>query len=130
MPAIDEIEVPIRERVGSDLRAIIAYDGREYDCSLRDDLVEQYSESEIRRIVNRSIVIQLGVRDHPSSLKTGDLDAIVRTYEDAWLVSCPAPNQRKAGALVSVERNGEDATLADVDECVRVLEDTVGEAIA
>ncbi|GAA0674514.1 hypothetical protein ACFQDG_13405 [Natronoarchaeum mannanilyticum] len=130
MPSVDVVEEPIRERVGSDLRAIIAYDGREYDCTLRDDLAEQYSESEIRRIVNRSIVIQLGVRDHPSSLKTGDLDALVRTYEDAWLVGCPAPNRRKSGVLVSVARNGGDATFADVDECVRVLEDAVDEAIA
>ncbi|WP_256392121.1 hypothetical protein [Natronoarchaeum rubrum] len=55
----------------------------------------------------------------------GALDALVRTYEDAWLVGCPAPNRRKAGVLVSVERDGGDATLAAVDECIRALEDPV-----
>jgi len=50
------------------------------------------------------------------------MSALVRTYEDAWLVGCPAPNRRKAGVLVSVERDGGDATLAAVDECIRALE--------
>jgi hypothetical protein len=125
MPTTDELWEKIFEQIGSDLRGGIEYNGVEYESVLREDLQKQYSDSEIQRIVNESIVLQLGVSDRPSGLKTGELNAFMRMYEQAWILSCPHPNKRKGGILVSIDQDRETATLPDIEQCMETLEKTV-----
>jgi len=125
MCSTDQLWEEIQEYLGSDLRAVVKYNGIEYDCSLREGLKEQYSESEIQRIVNETIVLQLGVSDRPSSLKTGELNALMRVYEEAWILSCPHQKKRKGGIMVWIDQDRKATTLPEVEQCMEFLEETV-----
>jgi len=110
--------------LGEDLRAVTRYDGMDYDTVMREGIREQYTVDEDRAIVDDTIVKQLGLGNTEGAFKTGRLEAVVRVFEDAWVVSIPDRIGAKSGFIVSVERGGA-ATMDDVDECVgRVRERT------
>ncbi|RQG97808.1 hypothetical protein [Natrarchaeobius chitinivorans] len=113
----------VYERVGEDLRVVIRYQPMDWGSVMRDDVREQYSRTETQALVDRTIVDQLSYRRQENAFDAGTLNAIARIFEEAWIVSCPDSVGQKSGLLVSIERNGDTATLSDVEWCIDFLED-------
>ena len=115
----------LHERLGPDLRTVVRYDATGYTSRNRADVDELYDDEEGRRIVDQSIITQLSQQDLSAHLKTGDLEAVVRVFGDAWILTWPDPLEGKSGVYVSIEREGDTATMADVEWCLEYLETEV-----
>ncbi|RQH01281.1 hypothetical protein [Natrarchaeobius oligotrophus] len=119
----------IYERVGEDLRAVIRYEPTNSESVMRDDVRSQYEPDGTRAIVDQTIVSQLNDRRQESAFDVGRLNAVVRVFEDAWIVSCPETVARKSGVLVSIDRNGDAASVTDLEWCIRYLEGGFGSVV-
>jgi hypothetical protein len=120
----------LHERLGSDLRAVVRYDATGYSSRNRADIDELYDDDEGQRIVDQSIITQLSQQDLSEHLKTGDLDAVVRVFGDAWILTWPDPLEGKSGVYVSIERGGDTASMADVEWCLQYLDEEIGPQVA
>lgn len=112
-------------RVGEDLRVVTRYEAGDFETVMRDDVRRQYTEGEDQRIVDEAIVDQLSLRREEGAFKTGGLRAIVRAFDDAWVMSWPDPLDGKSGIIVSIQRDGDVATMDDVEYCIRFLDDRI-----
>ncbi|RQG91301.1 hypothetical protein EA462_04755 [Natrarchaeobius halalkaliphilus] len=112
----------VYERVGGDLRAVIRYEPMDSGSVMRDDVRTQYAPDETQAIVDQTIVDQLSNRRQEHAFDAGQLSAVVRVFDEAWIVSCPDSPARKSGVLISIERDGDCASMADVEWCVGYLE--------
>lgn len=119
---VRELWDALYEVVGEDLRVVTRYDGVEYETTMREDVRDQYTAGEDREIVDDTVVKQIGLRETESAFETGDLEAVVRVFEDAWVAAVPDDVDAKAGVIVSVGR-GRAATMDDVDACIRTVRD-------
>ncbi|ARS89100.1 hypothetical protein [Natrarchaeobaculum aegyptiacum] len=115
----------LTDRIGDDLRAVIRYGPTESESKLRPDVRRRYSTDALRDLVDRTIVAQLGHRRAQQTVAAGDLTAVVRVFEDAWIVSCPDPADRKCGVLLSIDRDGDQTTMADLEWCLGYVEQEV-----
>jgi hypothetical protein len=115
----DAIHGALADRIGTALRGVIRYDGEALDYALREDVAAEYTETEIRRFVDNSIVHQLDTPSMEASFRLGGMEAIVRTFERSWVAQ--VPDGHKAGCLFSVERGGE-VTMAAVEDGVELVE--------
>lgn len=113
---------PLHERFGEDLRAVTRYEGADYDTVMREDIRAKYSDAEDQTIVDETVVSQLGQGRLEGALKTGPLEAMVRVFDEAWVLSWPDSTAMKSGFIVSLDRGGEAARIDSVEEILDVLE--------
>lgn len=113
---------------GDDLRAVARYDRTSYETKLRADIRDQYSEHADRSIVDDAILNQMILKDNRPGLKAGELESVVRVYEDIWFIVWPDGTSRKSGFIVSIQRGGQ-ATMADVASVLEYLEEEVAPAL-
>ncbi|WP_435125626.1 hypothetical protein [Halobaculum sp. D14] len=118
---VDRIWDDVSARVGDDLRAVTRYDVDGYETRKRGDVEPQYSDREKREMIDDTIVTQLNLADTETAFKAGELHALVRVFDEAWVVSWTDRLPKKSGVMVSIQR-GSDATMADVEWVVDYLE--------
>lgn len=123
---IDRIWAEMTDRIGTDLRVVTQYDSRGYETRMREDVREQYSTEEDRELVDQTIVDQFSEQALSSQFKTGELEAVVRVFEESWVVFWAHRRDVKRGIIVSIERNGPIASMDDVDHCIQYLDSTIG----
>lgn len=109
----------LHEQFDDDLRAVIRYDGEDMESIKRDDIREQSMPLDDREIVDGIIVRHLNVADDVSRFRVGSLDAVVRVFENAHVISRPDSVDEKAGFVVSIDR---DCSVS-VEEVVELLEE-------
>lgn len=119
----------VADRVGEDLRAVNRYTPTDFEAKMRPDVRALYTREEHRRIVDDTIIEQLSTPETERAFKAGELLAIVRTFEEAWIVLWSDGTGRKSGVNVSIQRDGERATMSDVEWCIEFLEDEVADRI-
>ncbi|EMA36803.1 hypothetical protein [Halobiforma nitratireducens] len=115
----------VADRIGEDLRAVVRYEATDFESILREDVRSEYSGTELRSIVDRTIVTQLSAARDEETFRAGDLEGIVRAFDDAWFLAVPDPIDPKAGVLISVDRHGESASDGDIEWCLSYLEEAV-----
>ncbi|MFP8951912.1 hypothetical protein ACLI4Z_02900 [Natrialbaceae archaeon A-arb3/5] len=113
----------VYDRIEDDLRVVIRYGPKDATSVMRDDVRATYSSTESQAVVDQTIVSQLSYSRHEETFKAGELDAVVRVFENAWIVAYPDAPDRKSGVLVSIERDSDRASMSDVEWCIRYLED-------
>ncbi|WP_335998991.1 hypothetical protein [Halorientalis halophila] len=113
------------ERVQHDLRAVVRFTPTDYDGQLRSDVAETYDSDERERIIDETIIRQLGLTGEESDMKVGELSAFVRQFDRAWVISWREPDDVKSGFFVSIQRDGYDATMADVEYCIQYLNEEI-----
>jgi hypothetical protein len=119
---VDEIWADLHERIGADLRTVVQYDAGSSAVKFRPDVREQYEMGERQQILDDAIVQQLSFSDQGSVFKTGDPKSFVRVFDDAWVLTWREPSNVKAGFLISIQRDGETATMDDVEYCIQYLD--------
>ncbi|SDE79648.1 hypothetical protein [Halorientalis regularis] len=122
---VDGVWDHLHERLGEDLRTVVQYDAGSSAVTFRPDVREQYEADERQQILDDAIVQQLSFSDQGSVFKTGDLKSFVRVFEDAWVLTWRDPTNVKAGFLISIQRDGETATMADVEYCIQYLDEEI-----
>ncbi|WP_424019055.1 hypothetical protein ACOZ4N_06175 [Halorientalis pallida] len=122
---VDVVWDHLHERIGEDLRSVVQYDAGSSAVTFRPDVREQYEQDERQQILDDAIVQQLSFSDQGSVFKTGDLKSFVRVFEDAWVLTWREPSNVKAGFLISIERDGETATMEDVEYCIQYLDEEI-----
>lgn len=119
---VTKIWEDVSERVGDDLRVVTWYDAGTFETRMRDDIRAMYTADEDRAIVDDTIIKQLGFRDTKNAFKSGELDGVVRIFDEAWVLSWIHDRSTKSGVIVSIQRNGETASMDDLEWCVRYLD--------
>ena len=117
---VDDLWAALSEVVGPDLRVVTWHDGRTFETKMREDVREGYTPLDDQAVVDDIVGWQLrlpGVEDRHDS---GELEAIVRVFDDAWVVAWPYSYADRSGVIVSIERGG-TATMDDVDACIEYL---------
>ncbi len=123
---VDRVWADLHERVGDDLRVVTRCETRKFETRMREDVRERYSEEEDRAIVDDAIVRQLGLFDTERRFEAGPLEANVNVFEQAWVIAWPDHLPGKSGVIVSILRDGDVATIRDVEDCLRYLDEEVG----
>lgn len=114
------------DRVGEDLRVVTRYDATDFTTKMREDVRERYDREDDRQVVDDTIVKQLSLDDTESAFDTGRLQGFVRIFEDAYVLSWTADAlPKKSGVIVSIDRDGDVATLDDLEWCVQHLESEI-----
>ena len=113
------------ERVQGDLRAVVRFTPTDYEGRLRSDVAETYDSDERERIIDETIIRQLGLTGEEGDMKVGELSAFVRQFDQAWVISWREPDDVKSGFFVSIQRDGDDATMADVEYCIQYLNEEI-----
>ncbi|MFB6201896.1 MAG: hypothetical protein ABEI98_07780 [Halorhabdus sp.] len=108
------------DRFGDDLRAVVRYRNLEYAAEMRPDVPEDYEDVPDAAIVDDTIVDQLRARDTETMVQAGDLDAIVKVFDDAWFLAWPDGLPAKSGFIVSLARSGGGAR--DLEAAIDRLE--------
>ncbi|WP_299268256.1 hypothetical protein [Halorientalis sp.] len=126
---VEDVWDELYERVGDDLRTVVQYDAASSTVKFRPDVKEQYGAAERRRIRDTTIVQQLNHSDQESMFETGEMKALVRVFDEAWVLAWHDPLNAKAGFLVSIQRDGDTATMADVEYCIQYLDDEVASLV-
>ena len=126
---VTKIWEDVSERVGDDLRVVTWYDAGTFETRMRDDVRAMYTADEDRTIVDDTIVTQLGFLDTENAYKSGTLGGIVRIFDDAWILSWIHDRSTKSGVVVSIQRNGETASMDDVEWVVRYLDEEIAPRI-
>lgn len=124
--SLDEVWNTVYEGVGEDLRVVTRYTASDFQTRMRDDVRKQYTSREDRAVVDDTIVKQLGLTDAESAFKAGKIQAFIRVFDDAYILSWPDGLPKKSGFIISVDRNGASATLADLEECIQYFENEIG----
>jgi len=126
---VDRVWTDLRERVAEDLRVVTRYEAREFEIRMREDVRERYTDREDRAIVDDTIVRQLGLFDTERRFDAGELEANVNVFERAWVIAWPDHLPSKSGVIVSIQRDGDAATLADVEACLDYLDEEAGPSL-
>lgn len=111
----------LHDRFGDDLRAVIRYDGEDMESLKRDDVRERSTPLDDREIVDGIIIRHLNFADNAPRFRAGSLDAIVRVFEDAHVISRPDSLARKSGFVVSIDRD----CSVPVEQVVELLEEVL-----
>jgi len=126
---VDRVWTDLRERVDEDLRVVTRYEAREFETRMREDVRERYTDREDRAIVDDTIVRQLGLFDTQRRFDAGELEANLNVFERAWVIAWPDDLPSKSGFIVSIQRDGDAATLADVEACLDYLDEEAGPSL-
>ena len=122
---VETIWGDVSENIGDDLRAVTRYDGLNYEMKLRDDVRTEYTQDEDRTIVDEAILRQLNLDETEGAFKAGELESVIRVFEDAWILQWPDQLKTKSGILISIQRNGERASVVDVEWCIEYLNEQI-----
>lgn len=122
---VDEVWDDLVERLDDDLRVVTTYDVLNHETRMREDVRERYTPEEDREVVDDTILKHLSASGSERAFKTGELHGLVRIFDDAWVLSWAAESDEKVGVIVSVDRDGDVATLDDLDWCVEYLNEAV-----
>lgn len=113
-----------REHVGESLRTVATYHEREHDLIfLRDDIADQYSTEEIRRVFDELALSGLGQDYLESIFHAGKIECAAYGFEDAAMFHF-ATNDAK-GVFASFDRDVEvnlDAFISDYKSAITVLD--------
>lgn len=112
---------PLHDRFGEDLRGVTRYEGTDYDAVMREDVRAMYADDDDQALVDETVVAQLGEDRIERILNVGPLVALVRVFDDAWLLSWPDPMGPKSGVIVFVDRESEVARNDGVEEVIEAL---------
>jgi hypothetical protein len=112
-------------RYGTDLRAVIRYHPMEYKEHMRDDVRQQYTDSDVQSFVDEAIVNQLGLESKVDAVDLGPLHGVVRIFDDAWVLIWPDSLDEKSGFLVTLERDGASVGIDAIEEIDAYLTDEV-----
>jgi hypothetical protein len=126
---VDLVWTALHERFGEDLRVVTRYESREFETRMREDVRARYTAEEDRRIVDDVIVRQLGLFDTERRFDAGRLDATVHVFEQAWVIAWPHDLPSKSGFVVSIQRDGDVASVEDTEWCLDYLETEVGPSL-
>ena len=122
---VTEIWEDISERVGDDLRTVVRYEATSFEVRMRDDLRAKYSTDDDQAVVDTTIINQLSLAEADSGVRTEPLCALIRVFGDTWMLSRPDSPGAKSGVIVSIQRDSETTSLADVEWCIEYLDDEV-----
>jgi hypothetical protein len=122
---VDAVWADLHDRVGDDLRTVVHYDPASSAVKFRPDVEDKYGADERQRIRDDTIVQQLNFSDQESVFEVGDLTSLVRVFDEAYVLTWRDPSNAKAGFLVSIQRDGDTATMDDVEYCIQYLDDEV-----
>lgn len=116
----------IEDRFGETPRAVIRYDGLDYDAITRPDVRERYSDEDAIRLVNDVVVNQLILSDSEELYETGRYRASIRVFDEAWIITKPDDAAAKTGYVVSLDRSEYDSPV-DIGDCVQYVEELISE---
>ncbi|PGF16483.1 hypothetical protein CP556_10375 [Natrinema sp. CBA1119] len=122
----DELE----ERYGSDLRVVIRYHPSEFETCMREDIRGQYTEAEVREIVDDAIIEQLSLDRKEQAIKTGDLHGVVQIFDTAWVLFWPDTLHTKSGFIVSLQRAQSSIEMDSIDDVDRFLNEEISPSIS
>jgi hypothetical protein len=108
----------------------------DFETKMRDDLRTQYSSIDDSSIVDDTILSQLVVADTEDSFKTGELQGILRIFDDAWILAWSDVHSNKSGIIIiiiiiiiSIQRDSEQTSMADIEWCIEYLDEEVAPLI-
>ncbi len=116
---IDAIWETLRERFGTDLRAVIYYDGDVYDTRMRDDVQESLFPDGDRAIVEDVIYDKLDAAHQERLFGAGEFACEVRVFEDAYVIHHQLPNER--GTIIGLDRGADLPTITAIKESLDTL---------
>lgn len=119
---VAEIWDDLAQRVGADLRVVTRYHATDFETKMREDVRQRYTEREDQHVVSSTIVNQLSHSEMQDTFKVGNLEGLLRIFEEACVLSWADPINEKSGIIVSVER---DADLADVEWVIEYLNEEI-----
>ncbi|WP_136717576.1 hypothetical protein [Halorientalis salina] len=122
---VDEVWDELYDRVGADLRCVVQFEATSSEAKFRDDVREAYELSERQHILDETIVQQLSFSDQGEEFHAGQLRSFVRVFDSAWILTWRQPSDQKAGFLVSIQRDGDVATMNDVEDCIQYLNEEI-----
>ncbi|MFB6142821.1 MAG: hypothetical protein ABEJ30_05700 [Halorientalis sp.] len=127
---VDRVWAALAERLGDDLRAVSRYGPSGYETRARDDVDARYSDDEEDEVFDSVVLEQMNLASVERSFKLGSLTSVVQVFDDAWVVIAPDSLAGKSGVLVSVDRPGDDVTMADVDWICDFLDSELEDTLA
>ncbi|WP_394295413.1 hypothetical protein [Halogeometricum pallidum] len=119
---VDTVWDDISDRVGDDLRVVTEYRATEHEARMREDMSELYDPGESQSIVDDTIVHQLSGRTTEGAFKAGQLRAFIRVFDDSWVLAWTKSLREKSGFIVSIDRDGETASMDDLEWCIDYLD--------
>jgi hypothetical protein len=122
---VEKVWGDVFEHIDDDLRAVTRYDGLDHEMKLRDDVRTEYTRDEDRAIVDQAILSQLSLDETEGAFKTGELESVILAFEDAWILQWSDQLKTKSGLLISIQRNGERASIADIEWCIEYLNEQI-----
>jgi hypothetical protein len=121
---VEELWGSLSPVVGPDLRVVTWYRGRTFETKMRDDVRAGYSALDDQAVVDDIVGWQLRLPGSVDRHDSGEFDALVRVFEEAWIVIWPHSYADRSGVIVSIERGG-DASMDVVDACIDYLSRTL-----
>jgi hypothetical protein len=88
----------------------------DYEAHMRDDVREQYTESDVQAFVDEAIVNQLGLEPKVDAVDLGPFHGVLRIFDDAWVFIWPDRLDEKSGVLVSLQRDGSSVRIEAIEE--------------
>jgi hypothetical protein len=120
--AVDTVWEAVYDRIGDDLRVVTRYDATDYETRMRDDIREKYTTDEDRQVVDDTIIKQLGLTESETAFNTGTVQAFIRVFDEAYILSWSDTLPKKSGFIVSIDRHGSTATMDDLEWCIQYLD--------
>lgn len=97
---LEELTPYLKKTAGETLRGVVSYDGDEYDVRfIRDDLRERRVKSEVDKMIDR--LRQESRSRERRSFPFGDINATVRSFEEAMVLHFPKTQER--GIVVTLD---------------------------
>ncbi|MFB6205890.1 MAG: hypothetical protein ABEJ05_05105 [Haloglomus sp.] len=125
---VDDVWKRVQARVGDDLRVVTRYEATDFETRMRDDVRDQYTTTEDHAIVTDTILKQLGSIETESAFKAGELHALIRVFDDAYVLSWGDKRPRKSGFIISVDRT-DRKRIRDLDWCIEMLNEDISPQI-
>lgn len=121
LPVDPDLPDSLREEVGDGLRSVAAYEERSYEfLFVREDVRAEYSELEIRDILEDLIIQGLSTDYLESLFHAGPLDCAMYGFEDAAMFHFVADEH--AGLFVSIDRDEPVTLEAVITTCKDAIE--------
>ncbi len=122
---VDEVWDAVSARVGDDLRTVVRYEATSFEVRMREDLRDEYSAADDQAVVDTTIIHQLSLAEAENEVRTDPLRGLIRVFDDTWMLSRPDSFTAKSGFIVSIQRDGETSSMADVEWCIEYLDEEI-----
>lgn len=123
--AVDTIWNGVSERFGSDLRGIIRYESTRFETKMRGDIDDSYVKSDFQDIVDKTIVDQLMQKQRDESFRAGQLNGVIRVFDEAIILAWDDGLDSKSGVMISIDRNGNHSSIDDLEWAIRYLDESI-----